>query len=80
MRTATPGTLRDLLQARGLTLEATAVLAGSDASTISRILNGHVRPRPATATTPPPACCSSPAGSRSPPSPPSPARRTWPRR
>jgi transcriptional regulator with XRE-family HTH domain len=48
MQTATPGTLRDLLQARGLTLEATAVLAGADASTISRIMNGHQRPRPVT--------------------------------
>ncbi len=48
MRTATPDTLRELLRARGLTLEATAVLAGKDASTVSRIVNGLQRPQPVT--------------------------------
>jgi transcriptional regulator with XRE-family HTH domain len=48
MRPATPDTLRELLQIRGLTLEAAAVLAGTDASTISRVMNGLQRARPAT--------------------------------
>ena len=48
MRPATPDTLRELLQVRGLTLEAAAVLAGTDASTISRVMNGRQRPRPVT--------------------------------
>ncbi len=48
MRTATPDTLRELLQVRGVTLEAAAVLAGINASTISRIMNGHQRPQPVT--------------------------------
>ena len=48
MRTATPGTLRDLLTARGLTYDATAVLAEVDTSTVSRIVSGTQRARPVT--------------------------------
>ena len=48
MQTVTPGTLRELLQVRGLTMDAVAVLAGVETSTISRVVNGHQRPRPAT--------------------------------
>lgn len=48
MRPATPDTLRGLLQQRGVTLEAAAVLAGVDASTISRVINGRQQARPTT--------------------------------
>jgi transcriptional regulator with XRE-family HTH domain len=48
MRTATPATLRELMQARGLTLEAAAVLAEVDPATISRIMNGRQQARPVT--------------------------------
>ena len=48
MRTATPGTLRELLQVRGITMEALAVLADRDLATVSRIVNGLQRPRPET--------------------------------
>jgi transcriptional regulator with XRE-family HTH domain len=48
MRTATPDNLRELLQARGITVEAAGVLAGVNASTISRLMNGQQRPQPTT--------------------------------
>jgi len=48
MRTATPDNLRELLQARGITVEAAGVLAGVNGSTISRLMNGQQRPQPAT--------------------------------
>jgi transcriptional regulator with XRE-family HTH domain len=48
MRTATPDTLRGLLQARGITVEAAGVLAGVNASTVSRVMNGLQRPQPVT--------------------------------
>jgi transcriptional regulator with XRE-family HTH domain len=48
MPTAAPETLRGLLQARGITIEAAGVLAGVNASTVSRIMNGHQRPQPVT--------------------------------
>jgi transcriptional regulator with XRE-family HTH domain len=41
-------TLRDLLTSRDITLEAAGVLAGVDASTISRICSGHAAARPVT--------------------------------
>ncbi|HEY7325286.1 MAG TPA: helix-turn-helix transcriptional regulator [Streptosporangiaceae bacterium] len=44
----TPHSLRDLLRQRGLSYEATAVLAGVDTSAISRIVNGKRQPRPET--------------------------------
>lgn len=40
--------LRDLLDARGLTMEAAAVLGGVDAATISRICAGQARATPQT--------------------------------
>lgn len=40
--------LRELRKQRGLTLEAVGFLAGVDPSTISRIENGLVEPRPET--------------------------------
>ena len=43
--------LRKIRQERGLTLDAVAYLAGIDASTLSRIENGHVQPRPKTIVT-----------------------------
>ena len=48
MQAVTPSPLRDLLQSRGVTLEAAALLGGVDASTISRVMNGRQRPRPVT--------------------------------
>jgi len=41
-------TLRELLAQRGLSLDAAAVLAGVDTSTISRIASGRNRARPET--------------------------------
>jgi plasmid maintenance system antidote protein VapI len=41
-------TLRQLLARRGLTQEATAVLAGVDTATISRICSGQARATPQT--------------------------------
>jgi transcriptional regulator with XRE-family HTH domain len=41
-------TLRDLLTSRDVTLDAAGLLAGVDASTISRICSGQVRARPTT--------------------------------
>lgn len=40
--------LRQLRKSRGLALDALAMLGGVDASTISRIENGHQRARPET--------------------------------
>ena len=48
MQTATPTTLRELLRERGLTFDAAAVLADVETSTISRIVNGQISPRPET--------------------------------
>jgi len=45
---STATTLRELLTQRGLSLDAVAVLAGVDPSTISRIANGRSRARPET--------------------------------
>ncbi len=44
----TSDSLRDLLRERGLTYEATGVLAGIDTSAVSRIVNGKRQPRPET--------------------------------
>ena len=44
----TPGSLRALLADRGLTNEATAILAGVDPATVSQIINGRRAARPAT--------------------------------
>jgi plasmid maintenance system antidote protein VapI len=41
-------TLRDLLDARGLTMDTAAVLAQVDTATISRICSGHARATPQT--------------------------------
>jgi plasmid maintenance system antidote protein VapI len=41
-------TLGRFLGSRGVTLDGAAVLAGVNASTISRIVNGRVRARPTT--------------------------------
>lgn len=41
-------TLRDFLSVRGVRMDAAGLLAGVDASTISRIANGKARARPAT--------------------------------
>lgn len=41
-------TLRDLLDARDLTMDAAAVLGGVDTATISRVCSGHARPTPQT--------------------------------
>jgi transcriptional regulator with XRE-family HTH domain len=41
-------TLRDLLDARGLTMDAAAVLGQVDTATISRICSGQARPTPQT--------------------------------
>jgi transcriptional regulator with XRE-family HTH domain len=41
-------TLRELLAARSLTMDAAGVLAGVDTATISRICSGQVRPTPRT--------------------------------
>jgi plasmid maintenance system antidote protein VapI len=48
MQTASPTTLRELLGERGLTMDAAAVLADVDTSTISRIVNGKINARPET--------------------------------
>jgi transcriptional regulator with XRE-family HTH domain len=48
MSAVTPRALREVLARRGISNEAAAILAGVDPATISRIMNGHVRPRPAT--------------------------------
>jgi plasmid maintenance system antidote protein VapI len=41
-------TLRELLDARGITTDAAAVLAGLDTATISRICSGQARAKPLT--------------------------------
>ena len=41
-------TLREFLNSRDVTLDAAGLLAGVDASTISRICSGQVRARPTT--------------------------------
>jgi plasmid maintenance system antidote protein VapI len=41
-------TLREFLNCRDVTLDAAGLLAGVDASTISRICSGQVRARPTT--------------------------------
>ena len=41
-------TLRDLLDARGLTMDAAGVLGQVDTATISRICSGQARPTPQT--------------------------------
>lgn len=41
-------TLRDLLEARGLSMDAAAVLGEVDTATISRICSGQARPTPQT--------------------------------
>lgn len=48
MSDSTERTLQDLLSARGLTMEAAAVLAQVDTSTISRICAGRTRATPQT--------------------------------
>jgi plasmid maintenance system antidote protein VapI len=48
MQTASPTALRELLRERGLTMDATAVLAGVETSSISRIVNGQMGARPET--------------------------------
>jgi plasmid maintenance system antidote protein VapI len=47
-QTVSPTALRELLRERGLTFDAAAVLAGVETSTISRIVNGQISPRPET--------------------------------
>lgn len=42
------GSLRELLDARGLTMDAAAVLGQVDTATISRICSGQARPTPQT--------------------------------
>jgi plasmid maintenance system antidote protein VapI len=51
MQEPTPEALSDLLSARGLTYEATAVLAQVETSTISRIVRGHSKAKPQTIVT-----------------------------
>jgi plasmid maintenance system antidote protein VapI len=46
--TSTQYGLRDLLRSRGLSFEAAAVLAGVDASVISRMVNGKRQAKPET--------------------------------
>ena len=46
-----PAALGDLLRDRGLTYEATAVLAQVETSTISRIVRGHSKAKPQTIVT-----------------------------
>jgi len=46
-----PSALADLLRGRGLTYEATAVLAQVETSTISRIVRGQSRAKPQTIVT-----------------------------
>jgi plasmid maintenance system antidote protein VapI len=41
-------TLREFLLARGVRMDAAAIMAGVDTATISRIANGKVRASPAT--------------------------------
>jgi len=48
MHTPTPDALRELLRERGVTLDAAAVLADVDTSTVSRIVSGKSRARPVT--------------------------------
>lgn len=48
MPDVSPTALQDLLRDRGITMEAAAVLAQVDTSTISRIANGQSRARPQT--------------------------------
>lgn len=47
-QTVSPTALRELLRKRDLTMDATAVLAGVETSTISRIVNGQMGARPET--------------------------------
>jgi len=46
-----PTAMQDFIRGRGLTYEATGVLAQCETSTISRIVRGHQRPRPQTIVT-----------------------------
>jgi plasmid maintenance system antidote protein VapI len=48
MQAASSNSLRELLRERGLTFDATAVLAGVETSTISRIVNGQMGAKPET--------------------------------
>jgi transcriptional regulator with XRE-family HTH domain len=48
---ASPTALRDLLEKRGLTMEAAAVLGQVETSTIFRWVNGQMRARPQTIVT-----------------------------
>jgi plasmid maintenance system antidote protein VapI len=41
-------TLKEFLDARGIAFDAAALLAGVDTSTVYRITNGEVHPRPET--------------------------------
>jgi transcriptional regulator with XRE-family HTH domain len=41
-------TLRDFLGARGIRMDAAAIMAGVDKATICRIANGKSKPRPET--------------------------------
>lgn len=43
-----PRTLRELLTARGLTMDAAGILGGVDAATISRVCSGQARATPRT--------------------------------
>lgn len=47
-RSTTPDSLRGLLRDRGLTYDATSVMAGVDIGVISRIVNGKRRASPET--------------------------------
>lgn len=47
-KTVSASSLRDELKRRGITFEATAVLAGCETSTVSRIVNGQRRASPET--------------------------------
>lgn len=47
-QTVSPTALREFLRERGLTFDAVAVLADVETSSISRIVNGQIRPRPET--------------------------------
>jgi plasmid maintenance system antidote protein VapI len=51
MPIVSPTALRDFLGERGVTVRAAAVLAGVNASTISRICSGELRAQPVTIVT-----------------------------
>jgi plasmid maintenance system antidote protein VapI len=48
MQTPPPDALRELLRSRGISFDAAGVLGEVDAATVSRIVNGKTRARPAT--------------------------------